>query len=223
MLLMAIICFLPNPFYEANFTPLPIRSLSVFANPAGLGIRTGAEVFASYYHDTERIEGGVCASNLGFGMIKDDTITNYEIAVGYKLPGAFSLGYAYDFGDTSSHILGVQCRPSEKLALGFKTTLAETKYVYAGIGIMPYLDYVVLNFEIEYEGIEEIFDYYFGARLQPYKGVSACFMSDQDWHWHAGLELSFGYVKVCGLYSHEEQKWSAGALLSAQTYPAITP
>ena len=223
MLLIAMLCFMPNPFYEANFTPLPIRSLSVFANPAGLGIRTGAEAFGAYYHDTERIDGGVCASNLGFGVLKDDTITNYRIAVGYKLPGAFSLGYAYDFGDTSSHVLGVQCRPSEKLALGYKTTLGSTMYMYAGIGIMPYQDYIVLNFEVEYEGIEEIFDYYFGARLQPYPGVSASFISDEDWHWHAGLELSFGYVRVCGLYSHEEQKWSAGVLLSAQRYPGVMP
>jgi hypothetical protein len=221
MLFLAILCFVPNPFYEANFIPLPIRSISVFSNPAGLGIQTGAEAFATYHQATEAIKVGACAGNLGFGMIKDDTSTNYEIAVGYKLPGAFSLGYAYDFGDTSNHILGVQCRPSEKLALGYKMNLGETKYLHGGIGIMPYLDYIVLNFEMEYEAIADSFTYYFGARLQPYGGISACFMSDKDFNWHAGVEISLGYMKLAGLYSYEEKKLSAGVIISAQKYPGF--
>jgi hypothetical protein len=223
MLFLAILCFVPGPFYEANFTPLPIRSISVLSNPAGLGIQTGAEGFITYDRDTEVIKGGACASNLGFGMIKNDTVTNYEIAVGYKLPGAFSLGYAYEFGDTSNHILGVQCRASDKLALGFKTTLGKTKYMYAGVGIMPYQEYLFLNFEVEYEGIIDTFTYYFGARIQPYKGISACFMSDEDLNWHAGIELSLGYAKIAGLYSHEDSKLSAGILISAQKHQSLMP
>ena len=223
MLFLALICFAPGPFYDANFTPLPIRSLSVLSNPAGLGIQTGAEAFITFDRETEVIEGGVCAGNLGFGVVKQDSITNYEIGLGYKLPGAFSLGYAYAFGDTSIHVLGVQCRPNEKLALGYRTTLGSTKYMSAGIGIMPYPDYVTLDFEIEYEGIADTFAYYFGARVQPYRGISACFMSDKDFNWHAGIELSLGYAKLAGLYSYEDKKLSAGLLISAQQYRSIMP
>jgi hypothetical protein len=223
MLILAILSFVANPFYAANFTPVPIRSISVFSNPAGLGIQIGAEAFGTYHQSTEAIAAGASAGNLGFGYRKVDTLNFYEVGVGYKLPGAFSLGYAYDFGDTSSHILGIQCRPSEKLSLGYKTTLAERKYMYAGIGIMPYFDYVMLNFEIEYEGIDDLFTYYFGARIQPYKGISACFMSDKEFNWHAGVELSFGYLIIAGLYSYEDEKLSAGVIMSAQKYPGFMP
>jgi hypothetical protein len=40
LLLIAGLCV--NPFYNGNFTSLPERSLSVFCNPAGIGLRTGA-------------------------------------------------------------------------------------------------------------------------------------------------------------------------------------
>jgi len=223
MLVLAILSFLADPFYAANFTPVPIRSISVFSNPAGLGIQIGAEAFATYHQATEAIAAGVSAGNLGFGYKKIDTLDFYEFAIGYKLPGAFTVGYAYDFGDTSSHILGIQCRPSEKLSLGYRTTLGARNYMYAGIGIMPYFDYITLNFEIEYEGNDDVFTYYFGARMQPYKGISACFMSDKEFNWHAGVELSFGYMILAGLYSHEDEKFSAGVIISAQKYPGLMP
>jgi hypothetical protein len=222
MLIFILLGFAPNPFYESNFTTLPIRSISVFSNPAGLGIWTGAEAFFTYNLDTETFKAGACAGNLGFGVTKQDTITNYQIAVGYKLPGAFSLGYAYDFGDTSVHSIGIQCRASEKLSLGYKMNFGRTKYINAGIGIMPYLEYLVLNFEMQYEGIADSFTYYFGGRIQPYQGISACFMSDKDFNWHAGVEISLGYMKLTGLYTYEVKKFSAGVLISAQKYPSIT-
>jgi hypothetical protein len=83
---------------------------------------------------------------------------------------------------------------------------------------MPYFEYLTLNFEIEYEGTDDLFTYYFGARVQPYTGISACFMSDKEFNWHAGIELSFGYTILSGLYSYEENKLSAGVIISAQRY-----
>ena len=83
---------------------------------------------------------------------------------------------------------------------------------------MPYFEHITLNFEIEYEGTDELFTYYFGARVQPYRGISACFMSDKEFNWHAGVELSFGYMIISGLYSHEDEKLSAGVVISAQRY-----
>ena len=102
MILLVILSFVGNPFYSANFTPLPIRSVSMFSNPAGLGIRPGAEAFATYHWGSETITAGASAQNLGFGFQRIDTLEIFELGLGYKLPGAFSLGYAYQFGDTTN-------------------------------------------------------------------------------------------------------------------------
>lgn len=220
-MILAIFVFVVSPFYESNFTPLPIRSLSMFSNPSGLGIQTGAEAFVTYSPEPTTIMAGACASNFGFGMIRVDTFTLYEAAIGYRLPGAFTLGYAYEFGDSSGHIFGLECRPSEKLALGYTLTLGTKKHMYGGIGIMPFMDYIVLNFEIEYEGIDSIFTFYFGGRLQPVRGISAYFLANKDLHWNAGLELSLGYLKLAGMYSHDEEKFCGGVLISAQKYDTV--
>jgi hypothetical protein len=218
MILLAMLGFIVNPFYDANFTPLPARSTSMFSNPAGLGINTGAEAFATYHLDSDIITTGASMGNLGFGFRKIDTLSFYQVGVGYKLPGAFSFGYSYEFGDTSIHLLGVECRPSPQLSLGYKTTIGKTNYMFGGISILPYRDYVTLSFEMEYEGNDSIFTFYYGARVMPYKGLSACFIADEDFNWHAGVEISLGYTKICGMYSYEEEKFSAGLLISAQRY-----
>ena len=96
MTLMLFFIIATNPFYEANFSSLPMRSLSIFSNPAGLGINRGAEIFGTSYPDPDIIMTGVSLSNLGLGMNKNlDGATYYELGLGYKLPGAFSLGYAF--------------------------------------------------------------------------------------------------------------------------------
>ncbi len=218
MMILAVIILAVNPFYDANFTPLPARSLSMFSNPAGLGIHTGAEVFGTYHLDADIITAGASAGNIGFGYKKVDTLQFYEAGAGYKLPGAFSVGYAYEFGDTSLHKLGIVCRPNTQLSLGGRMTLGSTKYVYAGIGITPYQNYATLNFEIEYEGIQDLFTFYYGARITPYKGISAVFLADKEFDWHAGVEASLGYAKISGMYSYEEEQFSIGLLISAQRY-----
>lgn len=218
MILLAILCYIVNPFYDANFTPLPTRSISMFSNPSGLGINTGAEAFATYHSGADIITAGMSMGNLGIGFRKIDTLNFYQTGAGYRLPGVFSVGYSYEFGDTSIHLLGVECRLSPQLSLGYKTTLGRTKYMFGGVGIMPYQDYVTLNFDLEYEGIDSIFTFYYGARIRPYTGISACFIADKEFHWHAGVEIALGYVKISGMYSYEEEKFSGGLLISAQKY-----
>lgn len=218
MMIMLVIGLVINPFYDANFTPLPARSLSMFANPAGLGIHTGAEAFGTYQMDTDIIRAGVSAGNIGFGFRRAGTEEYYQVGAGYKLPGAFALGYAYEFGDTSVHLVGIEVRPHPQFLMGYTLTLAETKYMHGGIAILPYEDYATLNFEVEYEGITDTFIFYYGVRIIPYPGINACFLADKEFDWHAGLEFSLGYAKFSGMYSYAEEKFSVGLLVSAQRY-----
>lgn len=221
MILLMVFTFVGNPFYGANFTPLPIRSTSMFSNPAGLGIRPGAEAFVTYHTASKTITSGLSANNLGFAVKKADTLEIFELGLGYKLPGAFSLGYAYQFGDTNSHILGIESRATQKWSLGYKMTIGTKKHMFGGLAVMPYEDYLTLNFELEYEGIDSIFTFYYGVHIQPYKGIGAYFFADKEFDWNAGLEISLGYAKLAGLYSSEDKKLSAGLILSAQKYRSL--
>ena len=200
MTLMLFFMIATNPFYEANFSSLPMRSLSVFSNPAGLGINKGAEIFGAYYPDPDIIMTGVSLSNLGLGMNKNlDGATYYEVGLGYKLPGAFSLGYAFQFGDQSEHILGVEARVSRKLTFGYKTTTGEKYHMFGGISLRPFEEYLTLSCDLEYEGIDSISTYYWGAMLMPTNGMKLYFRADEDLDWHTGLELSFGKIMVSRL------------------------
>ncbi len=224
MTLMLFFMIATNPFYEANFSSLPMRSLSIFSNPAGLGINRGAEIFGTYYPDPDIIMTGVSLSNLGLGMNKNlDGATYYEVGLGYKFPGAFSLGYAFQFGDHSEHILGVEARVSRKLTLGYKTTTGEKYHMFGGISLRPFEEYLTLSCDLEYEGIDSISTYYWGAMLMPTNGMKLYFRADEDLDWHAGLELSFGKIMVAGSYCQEEKKLSGGILLSAQSYETFMP
>jgi len=217
MIILAIFVFSTSPFYSANFF-LPIRSLSVFSNPAGLGISTGAEAFATYDLGSELITTGASAGNIGFGYMKDDTTQFYEVSIGYRLPGAFTLGYAYEFGDTSVHIIGLECRPNQELSLSYRTEIKHQRHVSGGIEIMPYLHYVTLSFGVTYEGIDDTLAFYYGGLITPVHGLGAFFFSDKEFNWNAGLEISFGYGKITGKYSSQSEKFSGGLLISAQRY-----
>ncbi|MDH4210065.1 MAG: hypothetical protein OEV79_01270 [candidate division WOR-3 bacterium] len=217
MIILTMIVFSTSPFYSANFF-LPIRSLSAFSNPAGLGISTGAEAFVTYDPESELITTGASAGNIGFGYIKEDTFQIYEVAIGYRLPGAFTIGYAYEFGDTSEHVLGVECRPNQQLSLSYRTELDHKRYVSGGIEIMPYLRYITLSFGVTYEGIDDTLAFYYGALVSPISGLGAFFYTDKEFNWNAGMELSFGYGKITGSYSYENSKFSGGLLISAQKY-----
>ncbi len=218
-MILILICLLSvNPFYEANFSSLPMRSVSVFSNPGGIGINTGAEAFFTYHPD--KIMAALLLGNTGAGIIKIDTIKYYEIAVGYKLPGAISLGYAYQFGDTdtTNHIFGLICHASPKLSLGYRTTIGDKKHMFGGITIKPFQEYLFISGDIEYEGIDSIRNYYYGAIIQPMDGLKMNFYADQDFNWNAGLELCFGKIKLAGAYSKADEKFSAGIIISAQDY-----
>ncbi len=212
-----------NPFYEGEFSSLNARSISIFSNPAGLGIQPGAELFFTYNPEPKTWTGGTELSNIGLGIKKIDSLTYYEIGAGYKLPGAFAFGYCYQFGDTSSHKFGLLCRPSRSLSIGFNTTLGSKKAMHWGIGIRPFKEYFTLCFDLKYEGIEDTLRYFYGGILEPIPGLKLQFLADKDFHWHAGIELSFGKTKAAGSYEHENKKLSGGMIFSAQRYPTAIP
>jgi hypothetical protein len=218
--LMVLLCF--NPFYEAQFSSLPYRSVSIFSNPGGLGIKPGAELLYAYHPD--RMMPALFLGTIGAGWIKEDTLNFYEIGSGYKFPGAFSIGYAYQFGDTEDqHVFGIVGNVTSQLAIGYKTTIKERRHMFGGISIFPYKNFVTLSGDIEYEGIDDILNYYFGVMIRPVSGAQAYFHSDQEMNWHAGLELSFGYLKIAGAYAKADEKFMAGAILSAQSYESLVP
>jgi protease-4 len=221
--MLIFLCAL-NPFYDANFSALPSRSVSVFSNPAGLGLQPGSEVLCTYHPDV--IMPAITASHIGFGLMKTDSTTNYEIGAGYKLPGVFAIGYARQWGDTSSHVLGCIGRMNQHLSIGYRTTVGSTMHMFGGIGLRPYEQYLTLSADVEYEGIESIRNFYYGAVVQPVAGVKLNFHAahiDTDFHWNTGLELSFGRIKVAGAYSSGDKKFSAGIILSSEQYATFLP
>jgi protease-4 len=201
-----------------------MRSISVFSNPAGLGINRGAEIFGTYHPNPDIITVGLSLSSLGLGVIKEiDGTTIYEVGVGYKLPGAFSLGYAYQFGDASNSLLGIECRANRKFTLGYRTTLGEIYHMFGGISIRPFEEYLTLSCDLEYEGIDSIFTYYWGAMLMPTEGLKMYFQANEDFDWQTGLEISLGKMKLAGSYSDAEEKISGGIMFSAQSYESFMP
>lgn len=226
MLILLFYILSVNPFYEANFTSLPKRSLSVFSNPAGTGYLVGAEGFITYHPDPDIITVGVSLANLGIGMKKIDDVTYYEVGAGVKLPGAFSIGYAYQFDksddyDISNHIFGLICRPNQTSSFGYKTTLGKRNHMFGGLSIWPLEEYLTLSADLEYEGIDSIFTFYYGAMVQPLTGLNVNFHADKDFNWNAGLEFSFGKIKVAGSYASVDKKFSGGIILSAQNYESF--
>lgn len=221
MTLLLLFTLLVSPFYEANFSSLPTRSISLFSNPSGIGIQSGAEYCFTYH--PARIMTGISIGNLGFGMTKVDSIIYYEAGLAVKLPGAFSLGYAYQFCDTSNHIFGLVCRPNQYLSIGFKTTIGDRNHIFGGIGLRPFGEYLIISADLEYEGIDSIFNYYYGGIIQPVRGVKVNFHTDKDFNWNVGLELSLKKIKFAGAYSKLDKKFSGGIILSAQDYKTSLP
>lgn len=224
---LILICLLSvHPFYEANFSSLSYRSISIFSNPAGLGLQPGSELNAFYeYHkdDADIIAPSLMMRYFGFGWWHMDTINNYEASVGYRLPGVFSLGYAYQFGNSSQHKAGIVGHPTRQLSLGYYTTIGKVFHMFGGISIRPYQDYITLSCDIEYEAEDSIMDYHYGAMVQPINGIKAHFFANKDLHWKTGLEISFGQIKIGGTYSHEDERISGGIILTARPYKTFLP
>jgi len=224
-MILIIICMLSsNPFYESNFSSLPLRSVSIFSNPAGLGIQPGAELLFTYHPDT--LMPALTLGNLGLGMKKVDSLKYFEIGTGYKLPGVFSIGYAHQCGDTSNHVFGIIARSSPRFSLGYKTSVGKRYHMVGGISLRPFEEYITLSGDIEYEGVDSILNFYYGAMIQPLEGVKLNFHAghiDEEFNWNAGLELSFGKIKFAGAYSRSDKKFRVGLILSAQPYGTFVP
>lgn len=205
-----------SPFNEANFVSLPFRSISVLSNPAGIGIEPGAELFFTYH--PEIINSGITLGNLGFGISRTKDITNFELGLGIKLPGAFSFGYARQFGDTTENIAGLICNLNRYFALGYRTTLGTKKYMQAGAGIRLLGNFFTLAGEIAYEGIDDTTAYHLGCIISPSYGVKINFVSDLNCDWHAGLVLGTAKLKLGLIYFYSEKKFTGGIIISAQSY-----
>jgi len=224
MILILICTLSTNPFYESNFSSVPLRSVSIFSNPAGLGIQPGAELLFTYHPDT--LMPALTLGNLGLGMKKVDSLKYFEIATGYKLPGVFSIGYAHQFGDTSNHVFGLIARSSPRFSLGYRTTVGTRYHMVGGISLRPFEEYITLSGDIEYEGVDSILNFYYGTMIQPLDGVKLNFHAgyiDEEFNWNAGLELSFGKIKLAGAYSRGDEKFRVGLILSAQPYQTLVP
>lgn len=205
-----------NPFNEANFISLPHRSLSIFSNPAGIGLNPGAELFFTYHPII--INSGITLGNLGFGLLRTEGTTNYELGAGFKLPGAFSLGYARQFGDTTENIIGLICNLNRYLTLGYKTTFGKKKYMQAGAGIRFYGNFLTLAGDMTYEGIDDTTAYYLGCIVNPVYGVMINLFSDIDWNWHAGIVLGAKKLRLALMYSSPQKKFTTGIIISAQSF-----
>ncbi|MEO0135983.1 MAG: hypothetical protein ABIL40_04145 [candidate division WOR-3 bacterium] len=205
-----------SPFNEANFVSLPRRSISVLHNPAGIGINTGVEMFVTF-HSTEK-NAGLVLGNLGCGIVHTDAGDIYELGTGIKLPGAFAIGFAREFGDTTENIIGVICLLNRYLGLGLKTNLARKKYVHCSANAKLFADILTLAGGVIYEGIENSRDYRWGIIVAPQYGVKINLFTDIKSEWHAGCELGTSKLKLSGIYSYPLKKFSFGLILSAQDY-----
>ena len=224
LLLVALIAV--HPFYDGNFSSLAFRTTSIYHNPAGLGLQPGSElsVFYDYHADyPDQLIPCFALRNFGIGWLQMDTIDYYEASVGFKLPGAFSLGYAYQFGDSTHHKAGIVSHPTQQLSLGYYTTVGEIFHMFGGISLRPYKDYLTLSCDIEYEGTDSIMDYHYGGFIQPVDGIKAHFFANKDFHWKTGLEISFGQIKIAGTYDNEAERISGGVILSAHPYKTFLP
>ncbi|OGC41657.1 hypothetical protein A2Y85_04045 [candidate division WOR-3 bacterium RBG_13_43_14] len=206
-------------FFASQFRSLPIRANSVFSNPAGLGLRPGYEAVLNYHPDL--ITAGLVIRYFSAAMRKADSLYYWETGTGYKLPGAFSIGYAYRFGEINEHILGAMGMISNELSIGYTAKIGDDWHMFGGLAIRPLADYVVLCGDIEYETTYKTTNYYAGIMIQPLSGLKAHFETDQELNWSTGLEISLGKMILGGLYSSTDNKISGGVIFSSDDYPTF--
>jgi len=218
---MTILLFLfsLNPFFEGNFTSYAQSSTAIFENPAGLGSTPIFENLTALHRDT--IINGLCLRGIGLGILKDNSTWTAEAGLGYKLPGAFSLGYAYQFSLKGTrkniHYLGLGCRPNNELALGFKMTVARTKILHGGASIMPVGDYLLLSVDFEYEGIAKSFSYYGGGMFRLGEYFNLNFHSDNKFNWAAGLGFGYSNFLIAATYTYDREFGIGLIVTEAQT------
>ncbi len=217
--MLILFIFASTSFFASHFSSLPIRANSVFSNPAGLGLQPSYEAIFDYHPDV--ITTGLAIRYFSAAMKKVDSLYHGEVGVGYKFPGAFSIGYAYRFVESNDHIIGLIGRTSNKLSLGYTVKIGGDWHMIGGLAIRPLQDYIVICGDIEYETVDKITNYYAGIMLQPLTGLKAHFKTDQDFNWSTGLELSLGKLVMGGLYASIDKKISGGAILSNDNYPTF--
>jgi hypothetical protein len=191
--------------------------MAIFENPAGLGYFPVFENMVVMHRDS--IVNGMCLKGIGLGILKHDPSLIAEAGLGYKLPGAFSLGYAYQFsikGNRNNvHYLGIACRPNNELALGFKMTVARTKIIQGGASIMPVGDYLILSADFEYEGIAQRLGFYCGGMFRLGEYFNLNFHSDNKFNWAAGLGIGYSNFRVAAAYTRD-RKFGIGLIVTEE-------
>jgi hypothetical protein len=205
-----------NPFYAGNFTSLAEGATGIYENPAGLGLTLAIEDELTFHRDS--LVNGLLLKNIGLGLVKHDTLLGGEAGIGYRLPGAFAFGYAYQFGIKGNlpktHIFGVSCRPSSELSLGFKTTIGKIKHLFGGGTVKPLGEYVFLNIDFEYEGMTDLFHFYWGGMIRLSDYINIYVHADDEFNWTAGMGLGYSKLRVAASYSADDRQIGAGLILS---------
>jgi hypothetical protein len=213
-----------NPFFDGGFTSLGQSATAVFENPSGLGYDPRIENMTAIHHDS--VINGICLKGIGLGIIKRDSCWTAEAGLGYKLPGAFAVGYAYRFTvkgapSIKTHYLGLGCRPSSEMSFGFTTTLARTKYLHGGLSIKPAGDIFTLSADFDYEGRSEQFLYYLGGMIQFGRYLNVNFRMDGDQNWTAGMGFGYSVFRIAAVYGRD-RKFGIGLIVGEeQSPPAI--
>jgi hypothetical protein len=206
-----------NPFYDGSFTSRGQCATAIFENPSGLGYDPKMENMTTLHRDS--IIEGISLKGIGLGLIKRDSNWTAEAGLGFKLPGAFALGYAYRFsvkGDPlKTHYLGIGCRPNSEMSLGFTTTLARTKYLHGGLSIMPAGDLLTLSVDFDYEGRSGEFRYYLGGMVQLGGIVNASFRMDDEKQWTAGLGFGYSVFRLAAAYGRD-RKFGIGLIVGEE-------
>jgi hypothetical protein len=217
--MLILFFFTSTSFFASQFSSTPMRVNSVFANPAGLGIGPCYEIMLDYHPD--HITAGMSIRYFSAAMKKVDSLYFWEAGVGYKLPGAFSIGYSYRFGEINEHIAGLIGSISQELAIGYATKIGDDWHMIGGLAISPLMDYVTVCGDIEYETVHKTTTYYAGVVIQPLPGLKAHFKTDDEFNWSTGLEISLGKLVLGGLFASVDEKISGSAILSTEEYPTF--
>ncbi len=217
--MILLFMFTSTSFFASQFSSLPMRVNSVFSNPAGLGLQSAYEAVVDYHPD--RITTGLATRYFSAAMRRADSLYYWEAAVGYKLPGVFSIGYAFRFGEINEHVLGVIGLVSDELSVGYKTRIGDDWHMLGGAAIKPLADYLVFCGDVEHETIYRTTNYHAGVMVQPLSGLNIYFRTDHDFRWSAGLQMSFGKFILAAAYAESNSKISVGGLISSETYPTF--
>ncbi|MCK4352086.1 signal peptide peptidase SppA [candidate division WOR-3 bacterium] len=208
--------------FEGNSVSTSKRAISLFTNPAGLGINPGSEVVC-FFDTVTQI--GLSSGNLGFGAIfGKERKPNYIIGNSFNIGESFWLGYNYKFGESKKHELGGIFRPSKFISLGLCSSIETTPNLRGGLALNPGTDRITVFGDIFYKCREgTIRDYLYGIGIEPLDGIILSFKGNKANNFNFGLEISLGNLKIGANTDKDFNKLRARTIVSHETYPTFMP